>query len=91
MVLELDFGRPFPRQAQDLAAFRKVLKGAFAHRRKTIVNSLMTSGKTWMRETLVNAMLGCGIDPGRRAETLDMEAFLCLASALGIDKRKEGC
>jgi hypothetical protein len=34
------------------------------------------------RETLLEVMKKCGIDPERRAETLDMDAFLCLTAGL---------
>jgi 16S rRNA (adenine1518-N6/adenine1519-N6)-dimethyltransferase len=90
MVLELDFERPFPRRARDEGHFKKVLKAAFAHRRKTILNSLAGSG-AWDREELVEAMEACHVDPRVRAEVLDMDTFLCLASVLGIDSVAEKC
>ena len=49
MVLELDFERPYPRRADDEVHFKKVVRGAFAHRRKTILNSF--SG---IKETRLN-------------------------------------
>jgi len=38
----------------------------------------------------MDRMKACGIDPKRRAETLNMDEFLRLASALPIDKSETG-
>jgi 16S rRNA (adenine1518-N6/adenine1519-N6)-dimethyltransferase len=85
-VLELDFCRPFPQSHVPAAHFRKVLRGAFCHRRKTLLNSFMGFSEAWGREALVEAMKHCGIDPQRRAETLGMPEFLCLSAALLLTK-----
>ena len=82
MVIELDFERPHPgRLFNNERYFKKIVKGAFAHRRKTMVNSLKGMSPTLDREILLEVMKKCGIDPGRRAETLDIDEFLCLTSA----------
>jgi len=81
MVLELDFERPYPEHAVHENKFKRVVKGAFAHRRKTLLNSLRGVFFSWDREELLRVMEKCDIDPSRRAETLDIEEFLCLASA----------
>ena len=83
MVLELDFERPHAKQSNDEVCFRKVVRGAFAHRRKTLFNSLKTVYSTMDREVLLGGIKKCGIDPGTRAETLGIDEFVCLASALG--------
>lgn len=62
-------------------AFRRVVKGAFGHRRKTLLNSVATSlgiGK----ETAAGALCAAAIDPVRRAETLGIDDFLRLTRAL---------
>ncbi len=87
MVIALNFEEPYPCQGVNPEDFKRVVKGGFAHRRKTLLNSLKGSSPFWTKEILVKAMKGCGIDPRRRAETLTMDEFLCLASALRIDKR----
>jgi 16S rRNA (adenine1518-N6/adenine1519-N6)-dimethyltransferase len=84
MVVELDFRRPFPRRALSEKTFRDVVKGAFAHRRKTVINSLRRRFPTLKRERLLQVMTDCGIEPGRRAEVLDMGSFLRLADALAL-------
>ena len=84
MVIDLDFERPYPGRSVHEPGFRKVVKGAFLHRRKTIINSFSGSSPSWNRDLLLEALNRCNIDPKRRAETLDMDEFLCLASALPL-------
>jgi 16S rRNA (adenine1518-N6/adenine1519-N6)-dimethyltransferase len=62
------------------AAFRALVKAAFAHRRKTLVNSLRDEG--YEPHPLDEALQRLDIDPTRRAETLSVEDFLRLARAL---------
>ncbi|MDY6881809.1 MAG: 16S rRNA (adenine(1518)-N(6)/adenine(1519)-N(6))-dimethyltransferase RsmA [Desulfatiglans sp.] len=84
IVIEIDFDRPYPIQTPNEDFFRKIVKGAFAHRRKTIINSLKVAYPSWESGLVAQAMEECGIDPGRRAETLHMEEFLALTSALAF-------
>ena len=85
MVVSLDFEKPYPQRTVHEAIFKKVVKGAFAHRRKTILNSLKGALQDQTRESLLTALTACGIDPGKRAEVLDMADFLRLSSTLAID------
>ncbi len=62
-------------------AFRALVKAAFAHRRKTLINSLRDEGYELSRIT--EALQRLEIIPTRRAETLSVEDFLRLASAFG--------
>jgi len=66
---------------QEEMAFRALVKAAFAHRRKTLINSLRDEGFEIHRvaETLERLEIG----PTRRAETLSVEDFLRFAAALG--------
>ncbi|EED30586.1 dimethyladenosine transferase [gamma proteobacterium NOR5-3] len=59
------------------AVLEKVVKAAFAQRRKTLRNNLkgMLSNE---------AIEGLGIDPGCRAETLELSQFVALAKALEV-------
>ena len=82
MVLELDFEKPHPRKAEDEERFMMVVKGAFAHRRKTLINSLREAPSFYSRDKMLKAMGKCAIDPEKRAETLAIDDFLCLSSAL---------
>ena len=62
----------------DFAGLRKVVEGAFAHRRKTLANSLQLAGVT-TREHAVAALAELGLDPAVRAEALAPPVFLELA------------
>jgi len=84
MVLELDFERPYPKAARDEDTFRKIVKGAFAYRRKTLINSLRSLAGAWDKSLLLKAMETCGIDPNRRAETLSMDEFLRFSDTVSL-------
>ena len=87
MVLELDFNRPHPNRAEDEKLFTMVVRNAFAHRRKKIINSFRGSRMPYTDEALIKALNRCAIDPGKRAEELDIDDFLCLNDALAfLDK-----
>lgn len=60
--------------------FRRVVKGAFAQRRKTLRNTLMAAGFGF--DGLEQVLADIGIDPGRRGETLDLAEFARLAQTL---------
>ena len=81
MVVSIDMERPFPRRAEDDAVFKAVVKAAFAHRRKTILNSLKDALRSNVIGEISEALERCSIDSMRRAESLDMDEFLCLAAA----------
>jgi 16S rRNA (adenine1518-N6/adenine1519-N6)-dimethyltransferase len=85
-VVSLDFSSPYCGSMDEGARFDMVVRAAFSHRRKTLINSLMGSGHKWPREMLADVLAGCGIDASRRAETLGMEEFIHLAAALNLDK-----
>ena len=82
MVLEIDFGRPHPRRALSEERFETVVRGAFAHRRKTLFNSLKGALPPFSADEILEALRRCGIDPRKRAEVLHIDDFLCLSSAL---------
>jgi 16S rRNA (adenine1518-N6/adenine1519-N6)-dimethyltransferase len=65
----------------DPAFFDKVVMASFAHRRKTIVNSLKA---LFGRERALAALVRAGIDPGLRAEKLDLASFIGLTEALRV-------
>jgi 16S rRNA (adenine1518-N6/adenine1519-N6)-dimethyltransferase len=86
MVVLIDMEKPHQNRAEDESLFREVVKGAFAHRRKTVLNSLKRALQSYSGEEIGAALRRCSIDSKRRAETLDMDEFLCLADLL---KRRE--
>jgi 16S rRNA (adenine1518-N6/adenine1519-N6)-dimethyltransferase len=84
--------RPRPNVDSALVAFRRtgpaapravkrVVDAAFAHRRKTLANSLALSAVA-SRERAVEALAAIGQGPSVRAEALEPAAFVALAEAL---------
>ncbi len=65
----------------DIALFRKVVRGAFAYRRKTLVNSLALA-LDFDRKRVERAMATVGIPLEQRGERLDLDDFAALADAL---------
>jgi len=60
--------------------FMNTVRAAFAHRRKTLVNSFRDSG--WPTSTIHDALGSVNIDPTRRAETIALQEFIDLTHAL---------
>ena len=65
----------------DVGRLRRVVSGAFAHRRKTLANSLALAGVA-PRDVAVEALAAIGRPPAIRAEALEPEEFVHLAKAL---------
>lgn len=73
--------RPHPSiSAPNEALFVKLVRAAFAHRRKTVLNSLRDEG--FPPAQLAQALSQTDIDPTRRAETLSIPEFAALTDAL---------
>jgi 16S rRNA (adenine1518-N6/adenine1519-N6)-dimethyltransferase len=89
-VVQFEFSKPYPRRVDSEDFFRKVVRAAFAHRRKTLLNSLRGTFPSWDVQNMLNAMQHCAIDPQRRAETLSIDDFLNLSEALAsfLDKSR---
>ena len=74
---------PRPRaEVKSHERFRKLVKAAFAQRRKTLSNSLRSDPSLATPEQMKAALERAGIDGGRRAETLSIEEFAALERAL---------
>jgi 16S rRNA (adenine1518-N6/adenine1519-N6)-dimethyltransferase len=69
---------PKPKLIDDENAFRDLISIAFAQKRKTILNNLKAT-HDGAKENLERS----GIDPQRRAESLDLSEWLSLFAALG--------
>ena len=74
----------YPRvEIKDTDFFHAVVRASFAQRRKTILNSLRGAPLALgTREEIEKVLKTVGIDPRRRAETLDLTEFKNLAEAL---------
>ncbi len=69
-----------PTDARFDDVFLKVVRGAFAHRRKTLINSCREEG--WDESVIRRALDQAQIDPRRRAETLTVREFVALAESI---------
>jgi 16S rRNA (adenine1518-N6/adenine1519-N6)-dimethyltransferase len=88
-----DVFRPRPNVDSALVAFKRtafpsnwrnvkhVVEGGFAHRRKTLPNSLALSGVA-SRERVDDALRVLGVEPATRAEALEPAEFVALAEQL---------
>lgn len=81
-ILELKFKSKAVHPARDEAFFFKVIKAAFGNRRKTLKNSLAASELNIDANTAKHILECSGIDPARRAETLNTEEFVKLSNLL---------
>ena len=79
MVLERYIQKPF--QASNEELLLRLIKGAFAMRRKTLVNNL-TACFAIGREQAIAAIEAAGLDAQCRAESLSVEQFCRLADEL---------
>ncbi len=81
--------RLLPREAappaQDEALLGRVVKAAFAYRRKTLTNTLVSRAPTFgiTPEAMRGILLALQIDPGLRGETLAVSQFVALSNAIG--------
>jgi len=57
----------------------RIVRGGFAQRRKTLLNSIARSGAAVSAERVAAALAARGIDPRARAEQLPLEEYLALA------------
>lgn len=69
-----------PVDVADPKRYFKLVRAAFAQRRKTLLNALQAAG--FERATLEKALAEAEIDPMRRGETLSLEDFARLARLL---------
>lgn len=69
---------------QEESTFARLVKAAFAHRRKTLVNSLRDEG--YQPQVVMTALADTGITATARAETLTLGQFMQLAGRL--DRRR---
>lgn len=65
-------------EVSDLAAFEQLVRAAFSHRRKTLLNSLADSGVLGDKSRVQRVLESAGLDPGRRAETLSLVEYVSL-------------
>jgi len=77
-----------PAQVADEPVFVATVRAAFAHRRKTLANSLRDEG--WPADRVAAALERAKIQGTRRAETLTLTEFAALANALHQELMADG-
>jgi len=65
--------------------FRRLVRAAFAHRRKTLMNSLRDEG--YQADRIARVMQAVDVPAQARAETLTLEQYHALAAAFGDEPR----
>jgi 16S rRNA (adenine1518-N6/adenine1519-N6)-dimethyltransferase len=86
-VVVLPMRREPAASVTDEALFVRTVRASFAHRRKTLANSLRDEG--FPPERVLPALEAAGIPPGCRAESLALGQFAALADALAEGTRRE--
>ncbi|MBF0203595.1 MAG: ribosomal RNA small subunit methyltransferase A [Desulfamplus sp.] len=77
--------QPHPTLSPERETFLfQVIKAAFSKRRKTLRNSLASSELNIDKIMTEKGLEAAGIDPERRAETLDVKEFIALSEALWL-------
>ena len=75
--------RPKPAEVEDEAFFFRVVRAAFAQRRKTLLNSLSSAlGQPFDRDMIAAAIAACSLRPDVRGERLGIPEFAALAKQL---------
>ena len=78
--IEVDKVRKY--SVKDERTMGRVIRGAFAQRRKTLVNSLATEFSFLSKEELTEAVVSCGYRADIRGEKLDIPDFAILADKI---------
>lgn len=82
-VIHMKLRKEKPKEVGDPEAFFRVVKAAFAQRRKTLQNCLTSYyGSEFTKEELGEMIVSCGLDKNIRGERLDIPTFALLADKL---------
>ena len=81
-VLDIKFKSTAMYGPHDEAMLFRVIKAAFGNRRKTLKNALAAAGLQVDSQSIMEALSAAGIDPIRRAETLNPSEFVALSISL---------
>ena len=78
--LKIDFKKDIDLSIDQDLLF-KIIRSSFVKRRKTILNSLASSGIFKSKEVALNCLKQANISPDRRPETISLEEFIGLATS----------
>ncbi len=82
-VVRLDIHKTAPVTLKDQALFFKVVRAAFAQRRKTLINAMFNAGAfNLSKEQLKELLVKIGIGENQRGETLSIEQFAELSNMI---------
>ena len=81
-VITLKTRREPPCPVADEALFFRVVRAAYAQRRKTLVNSMMTGFSDLGKERIAEILTACGLSPTVRGEALTLEQFAAIANRI---------
>ncbi len=79
-VIQIRPDSEYRSKIKDKSLYFKIIKGAFAQRRKTLVNSLSTA-LSKPKDEIISVLEGCGLDKNARAEQLDMDKWTELVNS----------
>ena len=79
-VITLKTRREPPCPVADEALFFRVVRAAFAQRRKTLVNALTAGFPALGKERIADVLAACGLSPTVRGEALTIEQFAAIAN-----------
>jgi 16S rRNA (adenine1518-N6/adenine1519-N6)-dimethyltransferase len=82
-IVRMDVANEQRYRVDDKRLLFSLVKAAFGHRRKTILNAVGESGIVGSKEALKSVLTECGMDPTRRGETLSIEEFCRLSDCIG--------
>ncbi len=86
-VLKLSIRKERPVDLIDEKSFFACIKAGFGQRRKTLLNSL-TGVNGLPKEDIKEILEAAGVDPARRAETLDINEFAAIANGVAERSRR---
>ena len=81
-VITLKTRREPPCPVADEALFFRVVRAAFAQRRKTLSNALAAGFPALGKERIIEVLSSCGLSPAVRGEALTIEQFAAIANRL---------
>lgn len=88
-VLRLDIRQQPPVNVLNERFFFRMVKSAFAQRRKTALNAI-SAGMSLPKEQVQTALQTCGLPPAVRGEKLTMQQLGVLANTLYLQQEREG-
>lgn len=74
----------------DEGLFFRVVRAAFAQRRKTLLNALASGLGGMSKEELTGLLAKCGLSPTVRGETLDISTFAAVSNAIFKRNKESG-